>query len=46
MNFNVTGQPRLPGLIQSILKGDTLVPGAQTSPIDISSNNKWYLLTS
>ena len=38
MNFNVTGQPRLTGLIQSILKGDTLVPGAQTSPIDISSN--------
>jgi len=38
MNFNVTGQPRSPGLIQSILKGDTLVPGAQTSPIDISSN--------
>tara|TARA_Y100001970_G_scaffold17060_1_gene19267 strand:- start:25592 stop:26518 length:927 start_codon:yes stop_codon:yes gene_type:complete len=38
MNFNVTGQQRSPGLIQSILKGDTLVPGAQTSPIDISSN--------
>ena len=38
MNFNVTGQARSPGLIQSMLKGDTLVPGAQTSPIDISSN--------
>ena len=37
MNFNVTGQARSLGLIQSILKGDTLVPGAQTSPIDISS---------
>ncbi len=38
MNFNVTRQARSPGLIQSMLKGDTLVPGAQTSPIDISSN--------
>ena len=48
MTFNVTRQARSPqarspqarspGLIQSMLKGDTLVPGAQTSPIDISSN--------
>ena len=38
MSFNVAGSPRPSGLIQSILKGDTLVPGAQTSPIDISSN--------